>query len=52
MLQDHLFVLSAKALTFNVQRRIEGMLVEDVEAGAREVSVDLKQNREYEDESR
>jgi hypothetical protein len=50
--QGHLFVLSAKALIFIGQRRIEAMLVEEVEVGVREVSVDLKQNREFENESR
>ncbi|HVP36922.1 MAG TPA: hypothetical protein VMT04_08005 [Terriglobales bacterium] len=31
--QDHLFVLSAKALTFIGQKRIEAMLVEASEEG-------------------
>jgi hypothetical protein len=39
--QGHLLVLSAKALTFIGQKRIEAMLVEAVEEGVGVVSVDL-----------
>jgi Zn finger protein HypA/HybF involved in hydrogenase expression len=40
-----------KSPTFIGQRRIEAMLVEEVEVGVREISVDLRQNRGFENES-
>jgi len=46
---DHHYVLNAKVLTFIGQKKIEAMPVEVAEEEVGVVSVELQQNRRYED---